>query len=220
MPTAKVFVTLDMNGQRITNGADGVNPTDFATVEQLPAPFAVTDGSTTVTPATEIDFTSGATVTDGGGGIALVAVTGGGGGGFAAYGKRTTGSPISTSSTTFAGGVNLLGSNLSFVADGTSDYLVEVSAPAIQNSANGGETILNLVLDGSDAGSFYILVAANAGSQNQGPGLHSRGVLVAPSAGAHTVNIRLWVSAGTGLVQFGAGGAGNDAPLVVTIMAA
>jgi hypothetical protein len=41
----------------------------------------VTDGTTTVHPATEIDFTSGATVTDAGGGKAEVAVTGGGGGG-------------------------------------------------------------------------------------------------------------------------------------------
>ena len=37
----------------------------------------VTDGTTTVTAVTEIDFTSGATVTDGGGGIAEVAVAGG-----------------------------------------------------------------------------------------------------------------------------------------------
>jgi Major tropism determinant N-terminal domain len=40
--------------------------------------ISVTDGTTTVNPATEIDFTSGATVTDGGSGIAQVAVSGGG----------------------------------------------------------------------------------------------------------------------------------------------
>jgi hypothetical protein len=43
--------------------------------------LSVTDGTHTVNPATEIDFTSGATVTDGGSGIAQVAITGGGGGG-------------------------------------------------------------------------------------------------------------------------------------------
>lgn len=37
----------------------------------------VTDGTTTVNPATTIDFTAGATVTNGGGGIADVAVAGG-----------------------------------------------------------------------------------------------------------------------------------------------
>ncbi len=39
------------------------------------ASIDVTDGSTTVTAVTSIDFTSGATVTDGGGGVAEVAVT-------------------------------------------------------------------------------------------------------------------------------------------------
>lgn len=38
----------------------------------------VTDGSHTVSPASEIDFVSGATVTDAGGGVAQVAITGGG----------------------------------------------------------------------------------------------------------------------------------------------
>lgn len=40
------------------------------------AALSVTDGSTTVDPATALDFTSGATVTDGGGGIAQVAIGG------------------------------------------------------------------------------------------------------------------------------------------------
>ena len=39
----------------------------------------VTDGTHTVSSATELDFTSGATVTDGGGGVAQVAISGGGG---------------------------------------------------------------------------------------------------------------------------------------------
>lgn len=43
--------------------------------------ISVTDGSTTVDPCTDIEFTSGATVTDAGGGLAQVAISGGGGGG-------------------------------------------------------------------------------------------------------------------------------------------
>ncbi len=43
--------------------------------------ISVTDDITTVNPATTIEFTSGATVTDAGGGVAQVAVSGGGGGG-------------------------------------------------------------------------------------------------------------------------------------------
>lgn len=42
--------------------------------------ISVTDGVTTVTSVTSIDFTSGATVTNGGGGVADVVVTGTGGG--------------------------------------------------------------------------------------------------------------------------------------------
>lgn len=42
--------------------------------------ISVTDGTTTVNPATVLDFTSGATVTNGGGGTAQVAVSGGGSG--------------------------------------------------------------------------------------------------------------------------------------------
>ena|ERR1700733_4922594 len=42
----------------------------------------ITDGTTTVTDATTIDFTSGATVTNLGGGVAGVAITGGSGSGF------------------------------------------------------------------------------------------------------------------------------------------
>lgn len=39
--------------------------------------LTVTDGTHTVTPVTTIDFTSGATVSNGGGGIVDVAITGG-----------------------------------------------------------------------------------------------------------------------------------------------
>jgi len=42
--------------------------------------ISVTDGVTTVNPATQVNFTSGATVSDGGGGVADVAISGGGGG--------------------------------------------------------------------------------------------------------------------------------------------
>lgn len=50
-------------------------------ISGTPAPVSgleVTDGSTSVLSTSEIDFTSGATVTDGGGGIAQVAISGGG----------------------------------------------------------------------------------------------------------------------------------------------
>lgn len=64
---------------------DGINSQKVAyknilgtPVIPTPTVLIVSDGMTTVTPVTEIDFT-GATVVDGGGGIAQVAISGGGG---------------------------------------------------------------------------------------------------------------------------------------------
>lgn len=54
-------------------------PFVFASSTTTPAgALSVTDGITTVTPTTNLDFTSGATVTSGGAGIANVAISGGG----------------------------------------------------------------------------------------------------------------------------------------------
>ncbi len=69
--------TIDVEGNRLVNGADGIDPTDFATVGQLtPAtPLTVEDGMTTVSPVTTINFTTGAVVTDAGGGEADIAIS-------------------------------------------------------------------------------------------------------------------------------------------------
>jgi hypothetical protein len=66
-----------LNSHKITGLANGSASSDAAAFGQLPY-VDVTDGSTTVTDITQVDFTSGATVTDGGGGVAQVAVSGGG----------------------------------------------------------------------------------------------------------------------------------------------
>lgn len=68
----------------LDNGADpaGVGSTEIdLSASGGGGSLSVTDGATTVDPATEIDFTSGATVTNLGSGKAGVAITGGGGGG-------------------------------------------------------------------------------------------------------------------------------------------
>jgi hypothetical protein len=57
-----------------TSGVNGTSGSGGVGIE-------VTDGTTTVTGATEINFTSGATVSAGGSGVADVSITGGGGGG-------------------------------------------------------------------------------------------------------------------------------------------
>lgn len=55
MTSAKIFTELDMGGSKIVNGADGVNPTDFATVEQ----------ATAATTAREILLGDAVTIADG-----------------------------------------------------------------------------------------------------------------------------------------------------------
>jgi len=73
--SGRVGAPLATNGQVLT--ADGTGYADFA--NNLAGGVSVTDGTHTVNPATELDFTSGATVTDGGGGVAQIAVSGGSG---------------------------------------------------------------------------------------------------------------------------------------------
>lgn len=60
----------------------------------------VTDGVTTVNPASELDFTSGVVVTDGGGGNAQLAVSGSGGGTVTAVSSANTSIAVATGTTT------------------------------------------------------------------------------------------------------------------------
>lgn len=66
MASAKLWVELDMGGQKITNGAAGVNPTDFAIVSQLAggatgfeilassAPTSIANGSSDNLPVSHV----------------------------------------------------------------------------------------------------------------------------------------------------------------------
>lgn len=77
-PIYAILLTGDMTVVTLDDiENDGVDLRQLVNVAS--AALSVTDGSTTVSPATSIDFTSGATVTDGGGGVAQVAVSGGSG---------------------------------------------------------------------------------------------------------------------------------------------
>lgn len=127
--------------------------------------------------------------------------------------KGTKASSVATTGTTFAAGADLLASALQFTAVGGNSYIVRVSAPFWQNSAAANGCDLRLNLDGADAGFVARITspAINAGVPCVGVGYFT------PSAGSHTVNIRLSVSAGTGTVQAGSGGAGTNLPIVVTI---
>lgn len=74
MPVEKL---LQLTGSAVTSLTD--DPDNERTVAEIDGggggSLSVTDGTTTVDAVTELDFTSGATVTDGGGGIAQIATT-------------------------------------------------------------------------------------------------------------------------------------------------
>ena len=131
-------------------------------------------------------------------------------------GHATNTSSATTSGTSFAAGADILAADLSFIADGTSDYLVTVSARQWSNTGTSlPHNRLSLKLDGADAGVFIDTSLATG----QAVVVSGSVVIAAPSAGAHTVNGRFWVSAGTGTLTAGAGGAGGgvSTPLVVTV---
>lgn len=128
-----------------------------------------------------------------------------------AYGIKT--STVTTTGTTFATGADILTSALSFTADGTSSYLIRCIGVDWQNSGASNTNDLRLNLDSADGG--FMALWTCPGVSNLAP--VTGYILITPSAGTHTVNARFTVSAGTGTITAGSGGAGNRGPAVVTI---
>lgn len=120
---------------------------------------------------------------------------------------------VTSSGTTFAGGTDILGTALTFTADGTSDYLVRVSAPYCSNASSSTNMYLHVNLDGSDNG-YAQISTVTAGAAY---GCDRSLLIPAPSAGSHTVNVRMRVDSGTGTVVAGAGGSGNAVPILVAV---
>lgn len=124
----------------------------------------------------------------------------------------TESSTVSTTGTTFAAGQDVLASALSFTAISGVKYRVRISAPSqFATTTSGGDLHLNL--DGADDG-----IIASYRISAQTPVVAE--TIISPSAGAHTVNIRLVAGSGTTFsVQASTGGAGNDLATYVIIEA-
>jgi hypothetical protein len=130
-----------------------------------------------------------------------------------ASGQKT--SSVTSSGVGFASGTDILGTPLSFTADGTSDYLIRISATSwTNNGAAGSRNQLAVNLDGSQAGYFADSASPAAGRQMM---CEFNGVIPAPSAGTHTVNVRLGVTAGTATVTGGSGVGANPSPILVAV---
>lgn len=122
---------------------------------------------------------------------------------------------VTTTGTTFAAGADLLVSALSITADGTSRYLVRVRASTWTNSVTTAASQIRLNIDGADGG---IIAAYTPATASNLMGLCAEGVTGVLSAGSHTINVRLMVTAAsTGTVNAGLGGAAANLPLLVAV---
>ena len=123
--------TSSSDGKTVTIYANPVTHRLLVDTGGSGSSLTVTDGVTTVTPVTTIDFTSGAVVTDGGGGIADIAIAGGTGtvttvsvvsaNGLAGTVANATTTPAITLSTTITGLLKGNGTAISAATAGT-DY--------------------------------------------------------------------------------------------------
>lgn len=133
---------------------------------------------------------------------------GGGAGAEVAYVEFTSNvSPTATSAAT-ADAVVSAGS----VTYAAVPHIITFFAPQFQAPTGGAgrQTILELYIDTAASGIIGVVRADGTATAHGAAGTFMR--RLTPSAGAHTYEIRAWVSAGTGLVGAGAGGAGVGLP--------
>lgn len=124
-------------------------------------------------------------------------------------------SPVSVTQTVEASADTVVTAG-AFTADGSSAYLIEF-VPAYVNADNAGagrSIKFWLFEDGSSIGSLGLHMAETA-TNNFSDFQGSRRMV--PASGSRTYSIRATVSAGTGSVGAGAGGAGNYMPGYIRI---
>jgi hypothetical protein len=133
-----------------------------------------------------------------------------GGSGILVSGSRST--DLSTAAVSFGTGADVLASPLTFAADGTSSYAVFIFGPGQTNNFAGGgkQNELALVLDGAQ--SVFVSFIGTAAT-SQPISLAGMGIIATPALGNHTVNVRFWVSGGTGTL-FASGSLANSNILV------
>lgn len=122
---------------------------------------------------------------------------------------------VTTTGTTYATGADVLSSALSFTADGASSYVVTVRASSWATDTAGHSARVSLNLDSAQGelmGEFY------PGGMNYYVPLNASAVVVAPSAGTHTVNVKLWCGgSGTSKIVAGASGGTGGGPIWVSV---
>lgn len=104
----------------------------------------------------------------------------------------------------------------SLTFDGTTNVIVEFSAPQWVSPAVVSDSFLVLYEDGASLG--LIAVAHNAAAADVLSVPVHRAKQIAPAAAAHVFSVRGYVSSGSGRIDGGLGGAGNYNPGFIRIV--
>lgn len=107
----------------------------------------------------------------------------------------------------------ITGSAITF--DGSTTIIVEAYAVGLQAPTAGNTSTYLLLFDGSTSLGYIAQVTGNSTSVNSRDFRTAR--RLTPSAASHTYSLRGIVTSGTGVVQAGAGGAGNNMPAFIRV---
>ena len=141
--------------------------------------------------------------------MALVNSTTGGGGGITqlSYVEFTAG--VTVSSTTEATPTDVVDA-AALTFNGSTLVCVEFYSPQVFPNAASNSLVINLWDGATNLGKIAVVQESAASGLVVVPVLVRR--YLTPSAASHTFKIQAWMSAGTGTIQGGAGGAGNNLP--------
>ena len=127
------------------------------------------------------------------------------------YVQRTTNYTASSSS--FAGAADVFASNISFTADGTSTYRIELFVPEVTNEAGTRAFRAALSLNGTQTGRSVLAYSPTASISVSGKVER----YLIPAAGATTVNFRFYHDTGQTTAIAGDGTGANVYPMWMAV---
>lgn len=203
--TGDVYLKTGSSTWTLTGNIAG--PTGATGATGSGSTITVSDGTTTLTGVTEADYV-GAVVTAGSGTKATITVSGGGGLAELAYVQVTA--PVSITATS-EGAAQVI-ATLSSVTYGAGVVVLEFYSPGAVGT--GGSLIVTLHDDTAGVSlGFWAVVGP---STVEAP-VHAVRRL-APGAGARVYSVRAYCTAGTGVVNAGAGGASAYVPVFIRVV--
>lgn len=128
--------------------------------------------------------------------------------------RTDLGSGLSVSSTSVAAASDFFASPATFVADGTSSYIVKLFVPLVYSMVNSAYSS-RISLTSGTTEVMRLYQQENTAAFNGCPA--DVECIITPAAGAISYNVRPWVSSGTTNFYCGAGGAGNYSPAYLSV---